>query len=282
MSTISAEENEPKVTESSETMSFTEIFLQKWQMPVALITAFGLAFAVGGNDVANPFGTSVGSGALTIRQVYILAAIFETLGALLLGGVVAETIRKKILHVDNFRGNEEYFVLGEICAMLGAAAWQIIATIFGLPISSTHSIVGSTIGFSVVQAGWGSVQWSQILRIAISWVTSPVCAGVLAAGLYVFVIKNQILANPGTSLSKTIMFLPIFYALTVAFNAWSIGYKGSEVYFPQFHGEDGNQTELILWVGVVTLILTLFTYKMFDKKLKFSLIFMKNLIHLIF
>lgn len=256
----STTQNPEKTSESEKEISFITIFLSKWQMPVALITAFGLAFAVGGNDVANPFGTSVGSGALTIKQVYVLAAVFETLGALLLGGVVAETIRKKILHVDVFRGNESLFVLGEICAMMGAAVWQIIATIFGLPISSTHSIVGSTIGFAVVQAGWGAVQWKQIGKIAISWVTSPLCAGALAAGLYVFIIKWKILVDSGTSLEKTLMWLPIFYALTVAFNVWSIGYKGSEVYFPDLHGADGDKTMLIAGVVGITAVLTVVTY----------------------
>ena len=73
-----------------------------WVLVIGFIIAFFLAFSVGANDVANPFGTSVGSGALTLLQVCIAATFMESLGALTLGGAVSDTIRKKIVDPDLF------------------------------------------------------------------------------------------------------------------------------------------------------------------------------------
>lgn len=264
-------------------LSFSELFLSNWQIPVSMITAFILAYSVGANDVANPFGTAVGSGALTVKQVYVMATIFETLGAAMLGLLVAETIRSKLIFVEHF--TIELFVLGEICAMFGAAAWQIIATIFGLPVSGTHSIVGATCGFALVEGGTSAVRWGKIIKIVISWVASPAMAGGLAVALYIFIIKNKILNTDNTSndndeesksssetqnidnkdipmsdlsdthkitkpsVIQTLFYLPFFYALTVAFNIWAIGTKGLEMFLPNFYETSDPKTRNIVIVG---------------------------------
>lgn len=222
-------------------VGFLELLTTRWELTAALVTAFLLAYSVGANDVANPFGTAVGSGALTVKQVFVMASIFETAGAVLLGLSVAETIRSKLIHVESF--TPECFVIGEICAMFGAAAWQIIATIFGLPVSGTHSIVGATVGFALIEGGVAAVRWGKIIKIVISWVASPLCSGGLACLLYIYVIKGQILDynkdseknNVSSVISQALMWLPIFYALTISFNTWVISSKGIELYFPTFY-----------------------------------------------
>lgn len=90
-----------------------------WLLVLGFIIAFILAFSVGANDVANSFGTAVGSGVVTLRQACILATIFETVGSVLLGAKVSETIRKGIIDVNMYNGSEHVLMAGSISAMFG-------------------------------------------------------------------------------------------------------------------------------------------------------------------
>ncbi|XP_064226099.1 sodium-dependent phosphate transporter 2 isoform X2 [Aotus nancymaae] len=141
-----------------------------WMVVLGFIIAFILAFSVGANDVANSFGTAVGSGVVTLRQACILASIFETTGSVLLGAKVGETIRKGIIDVNLYNETVETLMAGEVSAMVGSAVWQLIASFLRLPISGTHCIVGSTIGFSLVAIGTKGVQWMELVKIALGLV----------------------------------------------------------------------------------------------------------------
>ncbi|MEQ2177247.1 hypothetical protein GOODEAATRI_001744 [Goodea atripinnis] len=136
-----------------------------WMVIIGFIIAFVLAFSVGANDVANSFGTAVGSGVVTLKQACILASIFETLGSMLLGAKVGETIRKGIIDVNLYNETVPILMAGEVSAMVGSAVWQLIASFLKLPISGTHCIVGATIGFSMVAIGTKGVQWMQLIKI---------------------------------------------------------------------------------------------------------------------
>ena len=111
---------------------------------LALAIIFGLymAWNIGANDVANAMGTSVGSGALTIKQAVVIAAIFEFGGAFLVGGHVTNTIRKGIFDPALFSSEPITLALGMLAALLAAALWLQLASYKGLPVSTTHSIVG--------------------------------------------------------------------------------------------------------------------------------------------
>ena len=146
-------------------------------MIVAAIAGLYMAWAIGANDVANAMGTSVGSGALTLKQAVIVAAIFEFAGAVIAGSSVTKTVRKGIIDPAIFEGTPEILVFGMIAALLAAAVWLSIATRFGWPVSTTHSIVGAIVGFAVVAAGASSVEWGKVLKIVASWVVSPLLAG---------------------------------------------------------------------------------------------------------
>jgi PiT family inorganic phosphate transporter len=151
-----------------------------------LVALFGLfmAWGVGANDVANAMGTSVGSGVLTVRQAVIVAAIFEFAGAYLAGGSVTETIRKGIVDTSLLTNTPELLIFGMLASLLAAALWLLIASHFGWPVSTTHSIVGAIVGFAAVGIGIEAVKWGKVSSIVMSWVVSPLLAGLIAYALF--------------------------------------------------------------------------------------------------
>ncbi|XP_030624592.1 sodium-dependent phosphate transporter 2 isoform X1 [Chanos chanos] len=196
-----------------------------WMVILGFIIAFILAFSVGANDVANSFGTAVGSGVVTLRQACILASIFETLGSMLLGAKVGETIRKGIIDVSLYNDTVPVLMAGEVSAMVGSAVWQLIASFLKLPISGTHCIVGATIGFSMVAIGTKGVQWMQLVKIVASWFISPLLSG-LMSGILFFVIQYFIL-DKDDPVPNGLHALPLFYASTIGINTFSILYTGA-------------------------------------------------------
>ena len=153
---------------------------------ILLAGGFGLfmAWGIGANDVANAMGTSVGSRALTVYQAVIVAAVFEFSGAVLAGGQVTSTIRKGIVDPALFADTPELLVYGMLASLLAAGIWLLAASYFGWPVSTTHSIVGAIVGFAAVGIGMEAVNWGKVGSIVMSWVVSPVLAGVIAYLLF--------------------------------------------------------------------------------------------------
>ena len=149
---------------------------------IVIAIAFGLymTWGIGANDVANVMGTSVGSGAITVMTAIIIAGIFEFAGAALAGGHVTKTIRKGIIDPSPIVNNPEILVFGMLAALLAAAVWLMIASTRGWPVSTTHSIVGAVVGFTIAGIGVEAVQWGKIGQIVASWVVSPVLGGTVA------------------------------------------------------------------------------------------------------
>lgn len=151
---------------------------------LAIIFGLFMAWGIGANDVANAMATSVGSKAITIKQAVIIAAIFEFAGAILAGGQVTSTIRKGIIDVSDLGASPEVLVFGMLAALLAAGTWLLIASFKGWPVSTTHSIVGSIVGFAMVGIGMDAVYWGKLGTIVMSWVTSPLLAGVISYMLF--------------------------------------------------------------------------------------------------
>jgi PiT family inorganic phosphate transporter len=162
---------------------------------IVILLAFYLAFNLGANDVANAMGTSVGSKAITLKQALIIAGILEFTGAILFGHEVSQTLATEVSNPALFANIPEVFATGMFSVLLASALWLQIATLRGLPVSSSHATVGAIAGFSIVAAGFDSIEWSSIGTITLGWVITPVISGCIAA-LFYSQIKRWILDQP--------------------------------------------------------------------------------------
>jgi len=181
---------------------------------VGLAGAFGLfmAWGIGANDVANAMGTSVGARALTIKQAILVAAFFEFAGAVLAGGEVTSTIRKGIVDVALFEHDPALLVHGMLAALLAAAIWLLVASRYGWPVSTTHSIVGAVVGFAAVGLGLDAVQWSKVASIVASWVVSPLIAG--AVSFLIFRSVQILILDQTDTLARARRFVPMYIFMT--------------------------------------------------------------------
>jgi len=185
---------------------------------VSIIVCAYLAWNIGANDVANAMGTSVGSRALTLKQAVIVAAIFEFIGAFFAGDAVTDTVRKGILSVDFDTvtvGFANDLMYAFIAAMMAAAVWLTVATRYGLPVSTTHSIIGGIIGVVLDLHDQPDADNAP---------DDAVCVSPLMGGLFAFftfwVIRETILdaADPEARSRwvAPILAIPTFFVLTIA------------------------------------------------------------------
>ena len=144
------------------------------------VFGFFMAWGIGANDVANAMGTSVGARALTLFQAILVACIFEFAGAYLAGGEVTSTIRKGIIDPNILSGSPDLLIYGMLSSLLAAGIWLLIASYYGWPVSTTHSIVGAIVGFAAVGISINAVEWNKVTTIASSWVVSPLLAGTIS------------------------------------------------------------------------------------------------------
>jgi inorganic phosphate transporter, PiT family len=146
------------------------------------VLAFYLAWNLGANDVANAMGTSVGSKAVTLGQALVIAAVLELSGALLFGDKVASTLAGQIANPAEFTA--QTLLWGMVAVLLACGLWMNLATLKGLPVSSSHAIVGAIAGFAYLAVGPAGIDWPSLGRITLTWVLTPVGSGAIAAGLY--------------------------------------------------------------------------------------------------
>ena len=197
-----------------------------WAYVIAIGAGFFMAWSIGANDVANAMGTSVGSGALTLRNAIIVAAIFEFLGAFFVGQHVSETIRKGILPIeelgkitdaDGVLVGANLYVYGMMGAILAAATWLLVATYFGLPVSTTHSIVGSVLGFGMV-IFWDDlsvIEWTTVGKIVSSWVVSPLLAGGFSCLVFLVIQRLVLYKRDMVGAARKVAPFLIFLVLTI-------------------------------------------------------------------
>jgi PiT family inorganic phosphate transporter len=203
---------------------------------LAIMVLLGLymAWNIGANDVANSMADAVGSGALSVKQAVVAAGICEFAGAVLVGSHVTDTIRKGIVDpsaLSSLPGMLEgepaaLLVIGMSSALLSAAIWLNFATWTGMPVSTTHSIVGAVAGFGIVAAGIGSVHWDKMGQIVASWFISPFAGGLMAFIIFK-IISRMILGQdqPAKAAIKVTPYIVFFLAMVVTLATIYKGFK---------------------------------------------------------
>tara|TARA_B110000014_G_scaffold55101_1_gene37190 strand:+ start:839 stop:2104 length:1266 start_codon:yes stop_codon:yes gene_type:complete len=217
---------------------------------IGCVCGFFMAWGIGANDVANAMGTSVGARALTLWQAVLVACVFEFAGAYLAGGEVTSTIRKGIIDAGVMSDNPELLVYGMIASLLAAGIWLLIASYFGWPVSTTHSIVGAIVGFAAVGIGFDAVKWGKVGSIVASWVVSPVMAGTISFLLFTSV-KRLILqtSDPFMSAKRYVPFYMFLAGFVVSMVTFLKGLKHVGLSF--------TTSESIAWSLVFALVISL-------------------------
>lgn len=194
---------------------------------LALVVCAYMAWNIGANDVANAMGTSVGSRALTLKQAVVIAAVFEFCGAFFAGDAVTDTVRKGILTVDFADGTvdavlSQDIAFGFIAAMMAAATWLTIATRMGLPVSTTHSIIGGILGVGLileVKHDTSLIDWEVVQKVVMSWVASPLMGGLI--GFFSFMIIKKLILESENPIDRSrwlapVLAFPTFFVLGLA------------------------------------------------------------------
>ena len=210
---------------------------------LAILIAGYMAWNIGANDVANAMGTSVGSKALTLRNAIIIAAVFEFLGAFFAGDAVTDTVRKGVLVIseENMSKLSTELYYGFIASMLAAALWITLATRYGLPVSTTHSIVGGIVGIGIF-IDPDLIDYSKVGQIVISWIASPLLGGILAYSTF-YVIKTMILDTDDpiarSRWMAPILALPTFFVLSLALQFKALKYILPSSWLPSKNCAEG-------------------------------------------
>lgn len=217
---------------------------------------FFMACGVGANDVANAMGTSVGAKAITIKQAILIAMVFEFAGAYLAGGEVTSTIRKGIIDPELLSSEPELLVYGMMSALLAAGIWLFVATTYGWPVSTTHSIVGAIVGFASVGISVEAVNWMKVGNIAASWVVSPVLAGTVAFFLSMSVRRFVFdTSDPFASAKRVIPFYIFMVGFVISMVTMVKGLKhvGLDLSFQQAILYSTVVAGLVCLIGIVAL-----------------------------
>ena len=204
---------------------------------LVLVIGFYMAWNIGANDVSNAMGTSVGSGALTLKRAVIIAAIFEFSGAFLVGSNVSETMQRGLIDTDMFLTEPIILILGMCAALFGTSIWLQIASYFGWPVSTTHAMVGAILGFGGVIGGIDAIQWGETGSIALSWIISPLTAAIISYLIFGILQRNILYAmNPMEATKKFLPLLVFIVFATFTLSLLSNGLENLQITFSEALG----------------------------------------------
>ena len=243
-----------------------------WILVTGALNSFIDACGIGANDLANSFGTTYGSKVLSVAQIIGLASVFEFTGAMVLGSPVTNTLAGSISNVAFFKSQPYVLMYGMLCALAGSSTWLYTATYLGLPVSTTHSIVGGIMGFSMVYKGVDGVVWLKsipdfpyvagFVPIVISWISSPIITAIMSAGVY-SIIRYGIIRSEH-AIQRSVYFLPFVVFITFWIEFIFILSKGAG---SRITWDIGTTTWISFCIGVGASILSLGFIPFLQKKI---------------
>ncbi|KAF9900165.1 hypothetical protein EC991_007811 [Linnemannia zychae] len=231
---------------------------------IGLFFAFMDAYGIGANDVANSFATSVGSGSITLAQALIIACFCEFGGAFLLGANTTETIKGGLVETARYSAQPEVLMLTMVCALIGSSTWVLFATSRGWPVSTTHAIVGAICGAGISAFGSDGIQWPGIWKIVLSWVISPVCAGIVCA--LIFGVTRLLVLNHENSFQRGLIAIPAYFGIALTVNVFYIIFKGAPNTSLKADSQIGTAVGIALGVGAVVFLWCFFFLRPFLRR----------------
>ena len=195
-----------------------------WIAVIGGILGFAYGFLIGANDVANAFASTIAAKSITLKQAVLIASIFEFSGAFFLGAAVTGTIRSKIVSVKLYEDEPEVLMFGMMTSLMAASFMLFVATHFGIPVSTTHDIVGCIMGFTIAAKGFDSVEWKVVRQIVMSWVLSPLVAGFFGCILF-SMAKFGVMRAPKPA-ERAYYAFPVVLTIGVGINLFYVLYKG--------------------------------------------------------
>lgn len=181
-----------------------------------IIVALVFDLLNGMNDAANSIATVVSTRVLSPLQAVSWAAFFNMFALLIFGVKVAETIGRGIVNANVIN---EYTILA---ALIGAIVWAALATMYGMPISISHSLIGGLVGAGIATAGLSAVITSGLYKVLLFMVVSPVL-GVVLGFLFMALISRKVAKVSPVKLTKFFGRLQLISAA-----AYSIGHGGND------------------------------------------------------
>lgn len=191
---------------------------------IAIVLCFLMTWGVGANDLANVMSTTMGSKAVTVRQAMLIAILFEFAGAFLGGNGVTETMRDGIIDASQLSNEPLIMIEGMLGVLLACTVWMNLASYLGVPVSITNALVGSMVGFGALVLGTNAIHWDQVWRIAISWITSPLIAGITAYILFISI--QQTIFVKKNPLAKAKLYIPVYLFLVGSILSFITVFKG--------------------------------------------------------
>jgi inorganic phosphate transporter, PiT family len=234
---------------------------------MAGVVGLWMTWGVGANDLANIMSTTMGSKALSVRQALIIAVIFEIAGAFLGGTGVTDTLRGGIVEPSVFAETPQLFIFCMLSVLLAGASWMTIASVLGMPVSITNAVVGSLVGVGAIMLGVHAIHWQKVGTIAISWISSPLSAGVLAYLLFIS-IRDSILGAEHPLMAAE-RYVPIYLFMVGVVLAMMTALKGLNHF--QIMLNIWQKLMVILITALLVVLLGMYAIKKIRQKLKFKL-----------